>query len=309
MAFTTGTATDHNDLLDKLRIYLDTQGWTINNWAPAASLITEGQLDVTGPGIMGGQQPNISLRTEIDTTLNAYAWKVSAYPVFNGALPFAEQVNNSPTPYLLLWSSTMDYWFYVNDRRFIVIAKIGTFYMSMYAGFFLPYALPAEYPFPYFVGATYNSLQPYNVNNSGARCFADPGVGGGAYLRRTGLDWGTVRNHSQITGDVDGYGVSSQGFLWPYRVPSTTINDGVSEVNFSWFNRMRPLANGKMPMWQIHIMDAGDNTIAGLLDDVYATGGFNRVAEQIIEVGADDYRLFQNINRATPRHFFAIKEA
>lgn len=309
MAFTTGTATDHNDLLDKLRAYLVLQGWTVNAWDAPTSLTDEGQLDVTGPGIVGGQQPNVSIRTETNTSTNAYAWRVSCYPVFDSALGFGLQNNNSPVPYFLLWSGTMDYWFYVNNRRFIVVAKIGTYYMSMYAGFFLPYALPAEYPFPYFLGATYNSLKPYNVNNSGARCFADPGVGAGAYLRRRGMSWSTVHNHSQSDGSVDSWSAVANGCLWPYRVNSTNDADGVNEVNYSWFNRMRPLANGKMPMWQVHILDAGEDVIAGVLDDVFATGGFNRVAEQTIAVGADTYRLFQNINRATPRHFYAIKEA
>jgi hypothetical protein len=83
-----------------------------------------------------------------------------------------------------LWQNSIDYWFYVNNTRVIVIAKIGVYYISMYAGFFLPYALPAEYPYPYFIGATYPTLQPYNLNNAGMRSFCDPGQGAAYYMRR-----------------------------------------------------------------------------------------------------------------------------
>src|SRR3546814_13562475 len=71
----------------------------------------------------------------------------------------------SPIHYFLLWPNAMTYWFYVNDRRLVVVAKIGVYYMSLYAGFFLPYALPDEYSYPYFVSATINRSEERRVWN------------------------------------------------------------------------------------------------------------------------------------------------
>lgn len=312
MAFTTGTATDHHDLLTKLKDYLDLQGWTINDYAIGATLTDVSRLYVTGPGIVGGQQVNVSLQSEANSGLNAYAWRFGAHPDYDAALPFGSQLNNSPIHYFLLWPNEMDYWFYVNDRRFIVIAKIGVYYMSMYAGFFLPYALPEEYPFPYFLGGSYNSLVAYNTVNSGLRSFCDPGTGAASYLARENLQWQSIKNSNQVTNTSDSYsGLGSLGaHTWPYRGPMAEDDVNASgEIAWSFFRLLRPLANGKMPLWQVHIMDIYNAECAGVLDDVFATGGFNRVPEQIVTVGADDYRLFININRNTPKQYFAVREA
>jgi len=312
MPFTTGTATDHHDLLDKLQIYLDAQGWTIDQFSLGATLTDPSTLIVTGPGPVGGQPVHISMQTEADSGLNAYAWKFGAHPDYDPGLPFGAQLNNSTIHYFLLWPNEMDYWFYVNDRRFIVVAKIGVYYMSMYAGFFLPYALPDEYPFPYYLGATFNSLQVYNLANAGMRSFADPGTAAATYLSREDMTWQDIKTSNQSANTVDSYsGLGTQGaFIWPYRGPMAegTVNTG-TEIAWSFFRNMRPLANGKMPMWQATIVDIASRTMAGVLDDVFVTGGFNRVPEQVVDVGGEDYRLFITINRNTPKHYFAIREA
>lgn len=311
MAFTTGTATDHHDLLEQLKDYLDAEGWTINDFALGATLTDPSRLYVTGPGQVGGQQVNVSILSEANSGTNAYAWRLGAHPDYDPDLAFGNQVNNSPVVYYRLWPNTMDYWFYVNDRRFIVIAKIGTYYMSMYAGFFLPYALPTEYPFPYFIGATSQQLGPYNTPDAGVRSFCDPGPGAAFYMTRTGFAWQNLMCSFAASNVVDSYGGlgGSGGTIWPYKqIQGEDDNNASAEIAWSWFRLLRPLANGKMPMWQCNILDAATETLAGTLDGVFATGGFNRVPEQIVTVDTQDYRLFININRNTPKHYFAVEE-
>lgn len=309
MAIETGTATDHHDLLDKLETFLVAEGWTVNNSVPAATLLDSALLEVTGPGFIGGQQPNISIATEADSGLNAYAWKFCAYPTYDSALDFGLQNMSSAIPYYLLWPNAMDYWFYVNDRRFIVVVKIGVYYMSMYAGFFLPYALPAEYPFPYFIAGSATSLRVYNENASGIRAFVDPGPNCGWLMSQDSASWTAVGNHGNTSNTVDSFSNPPGAVIWPFRNPQSDSNTPVWNMSQAWFNKMRPLANGKTPMWQAHICDHTENVMAGVLDGVFITGGFNRTPEQIVSIGADDYRLFININRSTPKHFFAIEEA
>lgn len=309
MAFTTGSATDYYDLLDKFRLYLVAQGWTQNAWAPG-SVSAEAQLDVSAPGSAGGQQPKMSIRTQFSAPTNAYAWRVNAYPQFNAARTFGLQDSNSSAHYLLLWNGTINYWFYVNNRRAIVVAKIGVYYMSMYMGFFLPYALPTEYPYPYYIGASYNALQPYNHNFSGVRSFADPGPSGASYLRRESLEWAGFKNSENYENVNDGYQPYDGPMIWPYRNPMAEDDvDAILEIAWSQFKRARPLLNGKMPMWQATILDPWDETIPGVLDGVFATSGFNRVPEQVITDGVVNYRLFTAAGKNTPKHYFAVEEA
>jgi hypothetical protein len=312
MAFTTGTATDHHDLLEQLKDYLELNDWVIDEFEIGATLTDVSKLYVTGPGVIGGQPVHISIQSEAQSGTNAYAWRFCAHPDYDPGLSFGQQRNNSQMIYFLLWPNEMDYWFYVNERRFIVIAKIGVYYMSMYAGFFLPYALPTEYPFPYFLGGTYNSLQPYNTANSGIRSFADPGTAAACYMSREDMGWQPIHNSNQGANVIDAYtGVGTEGaFIWPYRGPMVEDDTNHSgEIAWSFFRLLRPLANGKMPMWQATIVDVASRTMAGVLDDVFVTGGFNRVPEQIVEIDGDEYRLFININRNTPKHYFAVREA
>ena len=309
MAFTTGTASNHNDLLDKLRAYLVTQGWTADDYTAGVAATDVAFLALTGPGSLGGEQPKVSIQTAFNTGINAYGWQVGAYPQYDDTLPFGLQILNSPLAYLLLWDGTMDYWIYANDRRFILIAKIGTHYMSLYAGFFLPYGLPAEYPFPYYVGASYLELAPYNLNNAGVRSFADPGTNAAFYMRRSSSDWGSLRNSSQGVNLIDSYSDHDGAIIWPYRCFSVQGQTDIpAETAWSYFQRMRPLANGRMPMWQCTIMDSIDRSVQGVLDGVYATSGFGRVPEQVVTADAQDYRLFISASKDTPKHYFAVEE-
>lgn len=312
MAIETGTVTDYRDLLDKLHTFLVAEGWTVNDFNLGATLTDVSNLNVTGPGIVGGQKPNISIQSQANSGTNAYAWKVCGHQTYVSGRPYGQQPNNSPIHYFLLWPNEMTYWFYVNDRRFVVVAKIGVYYMSMYAGFFLPYALPEEYPYPYYVGATSSGLYVYNLPDAGLRTFCDPGPGGASYMARQTLGWQSIQNANFASNAVDSYsGAGNEGAVtWPYRNLQVENDVNASrEIAWSFFRLMRPLANGSMPMYQVHVLDAANETLAGVLDGVYATGGFNRVPEQIVTVGAQDYRLFINVNRNTPKHYFAMEES
>lgn len=309
MAFTTGTATDYYDLLTALHTYLLAQGWTVDEWVDGGDTVTLSRLCVRAPGNIGGQQPKMAIELQFDTPTNAYAWAITAYPNYDSGLGFGLQENCSPIAYLCLWANTMDYWFYVNDTRLIVIAKIGTYYMSAYSGFFLPYALPDEYPYPYFVGASYSDKQPYNLANAGMRSFCDPGDGAASYMRREGLDWGLFRNSLKAANADDSYSSYEGPVVWPYRTfPSAPQEDNYYDIAHTLLHMLRPAVGGVMPLWQCQLMDAGDRVLPGILDGVFATGGFNRAPEQIVSVGADDYRLFINVHRNTPKGYFAVLE-
>jgi hypothetical protein len=308
MAHTTGTATDYHDLLAKLEAYLLAQGWTINDYAAGATITDPSHLYVTAPGNVGGQKPKIAILTDCNTVANAYGWQICAYPNYDPARAFGTQDNNSPIIHYCLWQNAIDYWFYVNDTRFIVVAKIGVYYISMYAGFFLPYALPTEYPYPYFIGATFSTLQPYNLNNAGMRSFCDPGYGAAYYFRRS-LSWGMFDNSLQEGNSDDAYAGYNGPVIWPYRTPyGDSSESDTYDMGSGFFKNMRPPLGGKMPLLQCQIIDAGARVIAGCLDGVFATGGFNRVVEQTIVDGATTYRLFIQQNRNTPKGFFAVEE-
>jgi hypothetical protein len=308
MAFTSGTATDYNDLFILLHDYLVAQGWTVDSWTAPVGVESEGLLFITGPGSLGGEQPRCAIKSAYDVDSNIYNWQLHGAINYEGDKGFGTQQYSSPRVFFSLWHQPIDYWFYVNDRRFIVVTKIGTIYHSMYMGFFLPYMLPTQYPFPLYVGGTINSAQPYNLDNSGMRSAFDPSSAGATYFKREGNRWEVFENSYNSGGVSDGIN-GNNSVIWPYRVPRGDNDPGGDDWNKYGLNNLRPTLEGNMPLWQAQIIDIDDRTMPGMLDGVFVTPGWNRVAEQVVTVGGQDYRLFQSHNRSRGKDFFAIEEA
>jgi len=310
MAYTTGTATDYHDLMDKLRLWLTgTVGWTQLRWTAPASITDTAELWVRGPGAGTDRQVFVGLQSYADAANGYYCWDVAGSTNFDSGLSFALQSKN-PSIYFCLWQNSIDYWFYANDRRFIVIAKIGTSYLSMYAGFFLPFALPSEHPFPLYVGATYYIPKAYNYTSSGFRSFADPGDNAAFILRRAGT-WVPVGNQENDTSVAYSPSKSrSTGYAmtWPFKVPASWYT---TTTQWSWlgnFYNWRPNVNGEVPLFQVHILDSALRDMAGALDGVFAIPAFNRTSEQTVTYSTRTFRLFQNVSRTTGRDFFAVEE-
>lgn len=322
MAFTTGTATSHNDLLDKLRLYLVAQGWTQLAWTAGATVADSSTLQIRGPGAGAGKQVFVNIRTYADTVLSHYCWRMRGATGYTAGLPEGGQPGEQNQPsYLLLWQNAINYWFFVNDRRFIVVAKISTFYNSMYAGFILPWALPAQYPQPIIVAGDFFQPALYNEASSGHRFFIDPGGSGGssnAWVRTQQGLWLQVRNGSDTSNnDYNLPGSSLRGnnyaFCWPHHAGddgSTSylvLGSTTGAAAGGQFDNMVATRQGEYGMFpaSIHLALAPP---LGALDAVYAVPGAGLVTEQAIATGGRNFRLFQNVNRASANDFMAIEE-
>jgi hypothetical protein len=326
MAFTTGTASHHKDLLDKLRLYLVAQGWTQLAWVPGATSTDPSQLNIRGPGAGPGKQVFVNIRTMVDVTVGSFSWEIRS-AVDYAAVPWGSQLSESPSQvYLNTWDDDIDYWFYVNDRRFIVIAKCSTDYMSMHAGFFLPWGTPDQYPFPLFVSADFHEQRPASYNYAARRMFVDPGwqdiTRGNAWARTpTGL-WYPVQNAGRNSG-TNNPAAPNKGqacFLWPYNcghggqfnIGNNFRPDfwsgGAGSADSAWAGEsMVPTQQDERPLIPC-VIGASDQASLGALDGVYAVGGTGLTTEQLISVGARDFRIFQNVQRNSGDDFFAVEE-
>lgn len=326
MAFTSGTATDYQDLLDKLRLYLVAEGWTQLAWAPGGSLASESVLKMRGPGAGPGRQVFVNFRTVWDTVSSIYSWQFRTSPTYDGALGWGAQLSEQPNDsYFNLWQNAIDYWFYVNDRRMIVVAKTGTNYVSMHAGFFLPWGTPVQYPFPLFGCGDYNSAVVYSTNNAARRMFCDPGNVSDAtpngWARSADGIWYPIAQvgNAALTNRHFGPNKGSRGWLWPYSAGYGAAN-GVGQYNpLSWNGgagtfdhewngeHMATTQQGERCLLPIMVC-GGDIGPMGVIDGAYAVGGLGLGPEQIITLGARDFRVFQNVQRNSPDDFFCVEE-
>ena len=149
MAFTSGTATDYLDLLNRLKQFVTqdmlpaNERWSVLRWVPGPPA----ELVLQGPGLAGTEQINVGILSEAGADYGN--WKLRGLVGWNPAQTFDGQYNPSGTFYSLLMASAMPYWIVANGRRIVMVAKTGTYYEMLHLGLFLPYATPGQYPYTF----------------------------------------------------------------------------------------------------------------------------------------------------------------
>lgn len=320
MAWTTGSATDYVDLLDKLRAYLVTQGWTTLSFTLGTVAAGGGSLFTQGPGAGAGKRVHVEIRTIGNTGTGVYSWELRGATGYNApGAPLNPGVQGTPC-YFNLWQNAITYWFFVNDRRFMVVAKMSTTYSSMYAGFFLPWGTPDSYPFPLYIGGTYATADLVSLSNSAHRFFCDPGGvlgSSSAWLRKPDGVWIPMINHQPSSSNDRGAdnGRSNYGFVWPWSVgEQRNSNHDYREVGSittggasgGFFDNVIPSRQGEYAIMPISLHSAVDPPF-GALDGAFAIPGSGLATEQAISTGGRNFTLFQNIARSSGNDFVAIE--
>ena len=279
MAFQTGTSTDWKDLLADLQTLMVANGWVLEKTETSGDIETR---YFRGPGSASNAPVHVNFRTG-DVAVDGEYWlEVRGATAFDTTLTWDNQPNVSPSMYMPLWQNSIDYWFSVTDRRVSITANVSTSYFSLYAGFFLPFATPTDYPYPLYVAAT-SGTQPsiYTTTNSGLRSMADPGLNA-AYVRQPGGTWAAVYNHgTDVTGDDDFEVHTGIGYyMWPYNNGSGSTNQ--DNDSFRAPDIRAPAAESTFNfIIPCHIAGTqADDGIIGFLEDVYWIPGFGLGAEQ-----------------------------
>lgn len=338
MAFTSGTATNYIDLADKFRAWITrTAGWTQLAWTPGNVTTGGMSLSLRGPGAAADKRVFINMRSVFDDTSQAYSWDIRGAVDYDGSKAFGTQNGESTQTFLALWKNTISYWFYANDRRFIVVAKVNTVYTSAYAGFGLPWATPAEYPFPLYIAATDGILRPYNATDCDHSSMVDPGgvangsatnFNGGKYRRQDGV-WRTLNNRgSGSSNDRAGILSTDSGYqaaVLPYsgtNYMNTASPDNPSSALVLWHspsssgavddggcvNRLVPTAQGERLLLPVTVIDRFEPAGAMALDGVYFPCGNGLTPEQTATINSRNFRAFCNVHRISSNDFFMVEE-
>lgn len=272
---------------------------------------SEASLSLEGPGGGADKRVYINIATTASIIDGIYSWKLYGATGYQSGIAHGSQQGAGGPSFFNVWDDTIDYWFYANDRRFIVVAKVSTNYMSTYLGFFDPFALPSEYPFPLAIIGSYPEAAIAGINNARNSMIVDPGSGGAAwYRKRTTETWAEIENQANSGNPTQSDG-GERVFMWPHKT-GRTLGSGGSNINY-WseqgFNLMKLNFNDESPLWQAHIIDLDEGKMpVGALEGCYSLTGFDRSTEQTISFGGDTYRVFQRAFRNEPRDFWAVKE-
>lgn len=243
-----------------------------------------------------------------------YNWRLNGFTAFDASADYFAQPGaiSSAQPFgpmLPLANSAMAYWFVVNGRRAIVIARSSSTYGAAYLGLIQPYQSPGQWPYPLFVGGSlyFDSTEPAksSVNylvgtaHSTHTTFALPfqplitgslgrAVASSGRLRTADGTWVSPVARS------DFYTISTQDGhrVWPYAFGHTGL---------------KPNLDGSYPIFPIVFTQKNNDNLFGQMDGVHAPAGTGLTAEATITIGRTTYIAFPDVTRSGNGDFFAVK--
>mgnify|MGYP005993102709 CR=1 FL=1 len=347
MAYAIGTATGFVDMLKKLRDFADgtldptgtmgdeadfsagvavptAQQWVVEEETiPESGNATDGEVYLRGPG-GGSDEIYVNIKTYRDTGL--FNWELRGALGYNAADDFENQLQSSDARHFALVNASMDVWFYVNGRRLIAVAQIGSNYTAMYAGFFNTYASADQYPYPLLIGGSVtNATTPSTTSNYAQSCMPDPCLNG-AVFRWVDGTWYDLENYTSAS--TTRQKVSSAGrAVWPYAtplLPGPSHSQGTHSPSLNFYAgniwgvsagasspRLSSSFTGDRVVFPCALIADGSpvDDVIGELDGmfaVYAESGDTN--ESTLSVGMDTYRLWSNTWRTELFDWFAVKE-
>lgn len=330
MAFETGTTTDSTDLWNKLLAFLttnttlvaDDEEWVVDWTHPSGA--TSGVV-LRAPGSAGTDSIYIGLSLTTTTDTDAHYITIHGMSsTMPGALVMTDHINVSPGVRIWLDAGAMKYWLVGNGRRFILAVNMSTVYEMCYAGLFLPYAMPNQYPYPLFIGGcqginsqvtSWRSTSTYHAAFPLAPYVDVSGVGvntANAYMLDTNGAWlnatASGGSSTQICLGPAGYQLydpdgGNDFFISAWKDGSNGL-PGHSDVRGRTM-----LSYGDVfaldPITLIRTNEAVQ--MYGILDGFYICPGVSNASENVIQIDSTDYIVLQNVFRTSTFDYMAIR--
>lgn len=273
MSGSTGFA--HKELLLRIKALAEANGWTTLRYSTADPASHE--LILKGEGLAGTDEIYIGFRTYDNASADYYNIAVAGFTGYVDANPWASQPGmfESGVP---AHNQRIDYWLQVSARRINFALKIGTpVYTSGGAGFFLPYCLPSQYPYPLYVAGMFNGAE--------ANRYSDVAMS---------MAWKGNRTNLRIRW-FDGTWKQPQTYPWnnPYIGGATAQLRDTNDV---------------YPVMPVILCDDTPN-IYGALDGIGYVSNFNNTVESTVSADGDDWVCIQDVGRVSFNDFFALRLA
>lgn len=287
----TGTAAGHKDLYDKIISHL-TDGASLGSEVWELLQQTTPSADVfhsflRAPGLSDSDDIFVNLGAYKNVGADYYNMLMQGAIAFNPLLTMQNQPGFSPISHITLWQGSMPYWLIVNGRRFMLVAKISTVYVTAYAGFILPYSTSAEMPYPLYIAGNTPSPRRWSDDSFGVGSFFDP-PSGSASIRHFDGTWLSVENYQSGVTYRSEFGAN---IVWPWHSDYQIGNN-------------RNLEYALLP-GIVHSNYSGNN-VYGELQGAYFCSGFANASENTITVAGKTYLVIQSTNRTSRRDYAAL---
>lgn len=314
-------------------LLLEADGTVANHFGSEAIL--------KGVGNAGTDEIFVGVRSEYDAAAGWYNLFLNGYTGYDaneqswfqqpGALNLFGQATPYAVPMVPCWDTTMPYWLVASGRSFRFCVKVSTSYEGGYAGFFLPYATPQQYPYPLAVGG---SLVPqdaarsaewrYSYANWRHGVYPAPGASDATssdtswltswttlYVRLPDGSWGGFGNRAiPSTSQPESIYGPNQAYSAPYNPSQRQRAVWPHCMNDQWTTGKRPyrecLGGGYMLQPNILVQRVPTTAVFGELEGTYAISGYQNAAENTTTYNGKTHVIFQNAYRNTVHEFWAL---
>lgn len=279
---------------------------------PTSGSATDGELYLQGQGSSGTDQIIVGMQTYRNPGNNVFGIRNAGYTTFDNTLAFSTMNGMSPIARVALSNTSFECFFWVNGRRIVVAARIGTTDILWYLGYPLPFATASQYPYPLLItGSVQDDTYNFQQNNFGQSCMPDPTFNC-ATIRWIDGTWVTMSHFSNNSGQRQQQSNPYQ--FWPQR--DNTTGDGAevdntgSESNLFQFysSTTEIISNSEInafPLYPVILINASQ--LIAQVEGLYVVPGQGLTAGDIITVGSDTYDVFHNTWRTEFPDFFVMK--
>lgn len=312
MAWTTGVASNYQDLLSDLVGFLTTDlgddNWTLLHNSTEDFTAGSGFVALEAPGAVGLDAIHIQIALVTDIPNARYNWALQGSTDFNAGLAFGNQPGSIPSAQsekvLLLSNSSMTYWFAADGQRVVVVATVGSVVQSAYLGYCEVYGPPSDYPYPLFVGGCHWDRTAASSSTAAAHTFwglslgatATPSVASASLRLPSGWIPANGYGTSQLAGSTPWFCVG------PGAMQRTDLVLATTEA-------------GDHVMWDAELVvhalpmagQVGDKMPVGRLVGVKWLAGYGLSTGDIVQWDGDDYLVFGNTFRTGILDFLAVR--
>ena len=234
------------------------------------------ELILKGAGLSGAEEIFIGFKTIQDVTGDYYNLIVAAMTGYVPGNDFNAQPGIKEST-ICLWQFSIPYWLVVNGQRISFAANVEAHYELAYAGKFLPYMSPGQFPYPVSVIGSLDGESTTRYSD----LIRDVGVFVEAsQFKIRFLDglWTTVK-------------------VWPFASGTGTyeLNDTHVIPTVGDYNLL-PL-----------VLYNSSKGVYGELDGVLFISGFAMAVEDTISYNSTDYIVIRNIHRTGFFDYIALK--
>ncbi len=223
-------------------------------------------------------------------------WRLLGYTGFSPTSNWTSQSGVSDFPiYTAHTNLDEEYWFVLNSRRYVVVHDALGSMHSMYQGFILPYATPAEWAYPMVIAG----------EGSGAYAFNSPGTRSHGIYFANSIGNGELRLPGGTWAD---FGPNDDVAAWPM------INTDVLGSSQNVWDGHEALDSGDHFLFPICYVKSGIGSTDPLATEAYGVPegcfmvtGTSQAAQTIITISAQDYLVVSNFSDSVRTSFWALR--